>query len=60
VIDAVSALLGRDRYGIARILLDQVPTADRELVQLSDHLLTLETEVANAANNGLTQNGQHG
>jgi hypothetical protein len=48
VIDAIAALLGRDRSDIALTLLDRVPSNDAELVQLSDQLLALEAEVAKA------------
>ena len=44
VVDAVAALTGRDRTGVADILIDHVPTSDSELVHLSDQLLALEAE----------------
>jgi hypothetical protein len=65
VIDAVAALLARDRGAIARLLLDDVPGTDSQLVALSDQLLTLEADVAASATLPSTthppaQNGQHG
>ena len=48
VIDATSALLGRDRVAIAAALVDAQPGNDAELVRLSDDLLTLERDVAAA------------
>ncbi|HEY4226682.1 MAG TPA: DUF4350 domain-containing protein [Pseudolysinimonas sp.] len=61
VIAAVSALTGRDRAGVAAVLLDATPLSDAELVRLSDELLTLEAAVA-ATHPTLPseQNGQHG
>lgn len=46
VIDAVAALIGRDRATVAGILTDRDPATDADLVQLSDDLLDLETEAA--------------
>ena len=48
VIDALAALLGRDRGEIASILLDAIPSNDAALVHFSDLLLTLEADVAKA------------
>jgi hypothetical protein len=44
VVDAVAAVTGRDRAGVAGILIDQVPSTDSELVHLSDELLRLESD----------------
>jgi hypothetical protein len=43
---AAAAVSGLRPDDVRRILLDAVPTTDRELVQLSDQLLTLERTVA--------------
>ena len=59
IIDAVAALLGRDRSEIASLLLDAIPTNDAALVHFSDLLLALETDVARAIHDP-PQNGQHG
>lgn len=48
VIDAVSALLARDRGAVASLLLDAVPSNDAALVHFSDLLVTLEADVARA------------
>jgi hypothetical protein len=45
---AVVAVTGRPTAEIRRILIDGVPATDRDLVQLSDELLTLEHAVAAA------------
>jgi hypothetical protein len=65
IVNAVAALTGRDRTGVAALLLDTVPGGDAELVRLSDELLTLEAEVAatrpgSSAEAPSPQNGQHG
>jgi hypothetical protein len=62
VIDAVAALLGRDRGEIAAVLLDAIPTNDSALVHFSDLLMRLEADVARSLNPppSLNQNGQHG
>ena len=49
VADAVAALTGRDHGGILYLLLEQRPTSDRELVELSDRLAELERATADAA-----------
>ena len=59
IVDAVAALLGRDRGEIASLLLDAIPTNDAALVHFSDLLLALEADVARAILDP-TQNGQHG
>lgn len=46
VILAVAGLLGRGDPDIRALLLDTTPGTDRELVELSDALLTLEADVA--------------
>jgi hypothetical protein len=43
---AVAAVTGRDLGGIRSLLLDEVPTTDRDLVSLSDRLLELERATA--------------
>lgn len=48
VIDAVVAVTGRPREGVADILLERIPASDADLVRLSDDLLLLETEVTRA------------
>lgn len=48
VVDAVAALLGRDRGEIATLLLDAIPSNDAALVHFSDLLLALEADVARA------------
>lgn len=48
VIDAVVAVTGRPRDGVADLLIDRIPTSDADLVRLSDELLLLETDVARA------------
>ena len=73
VIDAIAALLGRDRGALASILLDAIPSNDAALVHFSELLLTLEADVAKAITDPRpteasdttqaprpTQNGQHG
>ena len=63
VISAVSALTGRDRAGVAAVLLDATPHTDAELVRLSDELLALAAAVAATRptlSTEPTQNGQHG
>lgn len=46
VIAAVAGVTGRGGPDIRDLLLDREPTTDRELVSLSDDLLTLEADVA--------------
>jgi hypothetical protein len=46
VIAAVAAVTGRGGPDIRELLLDREPATDRELVSLSDDLLTLEADVA--------------
>jgi hypothetical protein len=46
VIVSVSAVAGLRADEVRRVLLDAVPATDRELVELSDRLLTLERAVA--------------
>ena len=46
VIASASAVAGLQPAEVRRILLDAVPTTDRELIELSDQLLTLERTVA--------------
>jgi hypothetical protein len=46
VIVSVSAVAGLRADEVRRVLLDAVPANDRELVELSDRLLTLERAVA--------------
>jgi len=46
VIASASAVAGLQPAEVRRILLDAVPATDRELVELSDRLLTLERTVA--------------
>lgn len=48
VIDAVVAVTGRPREGVADLLLERIPTSDADLVRLSDELLLLETDVTRA------------
>jgi hypothetical protein len=46
VIAAVAAVTRADPADVRRILIDAAPASDRELVRLSDELLTLERTVA--------------
>ena len=46
VIASASALAGLQPGDVRRLLLDAIPATDRELVELSDQLLTLERTVA--------------
>jgi hypothetical protein len=48
VVEAVAAITGHPRAHVAALLLETVPTNDRGLVDLSDELQRLETEVARA------------
>lgn len=48
VVAAVAEATGDQGAGIRRLLVDAVPSTDAELVQLSDHLLELERDVAAA------------
>jgi len=48
VADAVAALVRAPRADISRLLVESLPTSDRELVQLSDQLLELERAVGRA------------
>jgi hypothetical protein len=48
VIDAVVAVTGRPREGVADLLVERIPTSDSHLVALSDELLLLETDVTRA------------
>ena len=48
IIAASAALTGRDPAAVRSILVDAVPMNDRELVALSDELLTLERDVTTA------------
>jgi hypothetical protein len=48
IIAASAALTGRDPATVRSILVDAVPLNDRELVALSDELLTLERDVTTA------------
>jgi hypothetical protein len=48
VVAAVGAITGRDGALLSGILVDVVPTNDRELIRLSDELLELEKAVAHA------------
>lgn len=48
VITAVADVTARHRTEVAGLLLDTMPTTDRELIALSDALLVIETDVASA------------
>ena len=48
VVDAVAAVLGRDRGEVASLLLDAIPSNDAALVHFSDLLLRLEADIAAA------------
>jgi hypothetical protein len=48
VVDAVAAVLGRDRGEVASLLLDAIPSNDAALVHFSDLLLRLEADLAAA------------
>ena len=52
IIAASAALTGRDPATVRSILIDAVPLNDRELVALSDELLTLERDVTTAVRPG--------
>jgi hypothetical protein len=47
-VSTVADLTGRDRGGIRQLLIDTVPTTDRQLVDLSDELQELERATARA------------
>jgi len=46
VVRSVAATIGQDEREVRLLLVDAVPTTDRELISLSDQLLTLEALVA--------------
>ncbi len=46
VVGSVSALTGRDREAVASLLVHRIPLTDSQLVELSDELLVLETDLA--------------
>lgn len=46
IVTGVAAMTGRAQSDVRRLLVDAAPQTDRELVSLSDQLLTLEAEVA--------------
>jgi hypothetical protein len=48
IVSTVAGLTGRDRGGIRLLLIDTVPTTDRQLVDLSDGLQELERATARA------------
>jgi BarA-like signal transduction histidine kinase len=49
IVGAVAALVGASTAEIARVLVDAVPSTDRELLRLSDELRELERAVGRAA-----------
>ncbi|WP_295122973.1 DUF4350 domain-containing protein [uncultured Leifsonia sp.] len=49
VAEAVAALVGRDRATVVRLLVDERPGSDRELIDLSDRLGELERATSAAA-----------
>lgn len=49
VAEAVGALVGRDRATVVRLLVDERPGSDRELIDLSDRLAELERATSAAA-----------
>jgi len=49
IADAAATRTGADRRAVRDILFDTVPSTDRELVDLADHLRTLEDAVRRAA-----------
>lgn len=48
VVEVVAALTGRASGNVRAIIIDDVPTNDRDLLRLSDELLALERETARA------------
>jgi hypothetical protein len=58
VVAAVAARTGREQAAVSALLLDRIPANDAELVQLSDELLRLETEV-DRTSPATRQNGPH-
>ncbi|CAN5216210.1 DUF4350 domain-containing protein [soil metagenome] len=48
VVAAVASVTGRQAGEVRRLLLDEIPQSDRDLVALSDALLVLERDVARA------------
>ncbi len=49
VVSAVAALTGAQVADVSRLLVDAIPATDRDLIALSDALLTLERDVARAS-----------
>lgn len=62
IITAVAAITGRDARSLRALLVDIEPANDRQLVQVSDRLLTLEREVARrvALDDGMPPADPHG
>lgn len=54
VVDAIAAITGRDRRGLHRLLVDDIPRSDAELVGLSDTLAELERATAAATSPAAT------
>ncbi len=52
IVSAAAALTGRPPSDIQRLLVDDVPGTDADLVRRSDELLTLEQEVTRAVRGG--------
>lgn len=52
VVGGAAAVTGREHGQLRRLLLETVPTTDRDLIRLSDELLTLERDVTRATRPG--------
>jgi len=52
IVAAASARIGSDPAAVRRLLVDQLPATDAELISLSDALLTLERSVTDAVRPG--------